>query len=315
MRRQFRPATRRPPDFDEFWQETLADLDAVPFDLERTTVTEEVSLTLEEIAFCSLGGTRLHGYALRGAAGTDRPLVIHAHGYGSCCTVQWNWARAGLDVIGIDIRGFGRSHAALPDASAWGYVLIGIGAPETSVLRGAVCDYLRAAQVGRHLSSHAPRTVFYGRSFGGGLALMAEGLGQQADLLAVGVPTFGWAEGRSFFVKDGSGREISAYLTGYPDQTEDVMLVLRYFDSVHFAGRVRCPTLVGVGLHDPVVPPETVFAIANHLGGPTEIMEFPVSHTDHPDEHQWDRFEQTWEHLALEGVPASFGDSGLRPRA
>jgi cephalosporin-C deacetylase len=243
---------------------------------------------------------------LRGAGGS-RPLVVHAHGYGSRCEIQWGWARAGLDVLGVDIRGFGRSRDALPDRSDGGYVLTGIGSPETSVLRGAACDYLRAARIGRALRPRAPRTVLYGRSFGGGLALMAEGAAGLADLLAVGVPTFGWAEGRRFFVKDGSGQEINAFLDAHPDQTDDVMLVLGYFDTVHFAGLIGCPALVGIGLHDPVVPPETVYPIADSLAGPVEVMEFPVSHTDRPEEAEWDRFESRWEALALGGVPASFG--------
>jgi cephalosporin-C deacetylase len=310
MRRQIRPTTRCPRDFDEFWRNTLVELDDVDADLTRVRAgrDEARDLELEDISFRSLGGERLHGYFLHGGGAPRRPLVVHAHGYGSSCSVQWNWARAGVDVIGVDIRGFGRSGAALRDRSDWGYVLTGIGAPETSVLRAAVCDYLRAAQVGlAHLCPEASRTVFYGRSFGGGLALIAESVGRLADFLALGVPTFGWAEGRHFFVKDGSGREINAFLEAYPDRTEDVMLVLRYFDAVHHAGLVGCPALVGIGLRDPVVPPETVFAIANSLGGAVDIMEFPVSHTDLPEESLWSSFEARWENLALNGVARDFG--------
>ena len=307
MRRQFRPQPRAPGDFSEFWRQTLAELEAVPAEVTRRACERAGGLTLEEIAFRSLGGRRLHGYLLRGREEDARPLVVHAHGYGSCCSVQWGWAEAGLDVVGIDIRGFGRSADALPERSEWGYVLSGIGAPETSVLRGAVCDYLRAARIGTHLCPRARRLVLYGRSFGAGLALMAEGVGRLADLLALGVPTFGWAEGRRFFVRDGSGQQINAYLEAHPDQTEDVMLVLRYFDAVHFAVHVRCPVLMGVGLHDPVVPPETVYPLANHLAGPVEIMEFPVSHTDRREEALWQRFETRWEALAMSGAPAGFG--------
>jgi hypothetical protein len=74
-------------------------------------------------------------------------------------------------VIGVDIRGFGRSRHALPAPSRWGYMLTGREAPERYVLRGAVCDYLRATQVGRELlGEQASRAVFQGASFAGGLA-------------------------------------------------------------------------------------------------------------------------------------------------
>jgi cephalosporin-C deacetylase len=88
-------------------------------------------------------------------------------------------------------------------------------------------------------------------------------------------------------VKSGSGAEIAHYLDARPENSEDVMLVLRYFDAMNFAGMIRCGTLIGLGLRDPVVPAETVYSIANHLSAPFEIMEFPVSHSELPEEKRW----------------------------
>jgi len=230
MLKEFRPNSAPPKDFLAFWQNTLRELSAVPVRLIRTPVSQKAAqdLILEDISFESLWGQRIHGYFLRPKNGQPSSLVIHAHGYGSNCTVQWDWARAGCSVVGIDVRGYGRSKMALPDPSRWGYVLTGIRSPEKSVLRGAVCDLVRATQVGQGLlSSQHQRTVLYGRSFGGAIALMAEGVAHLADLLALGVPSFGWTEGRHFFVKDGSGQEINAFLKAHPDHTEDTMLVLR----------------------------------------------------------------------------------------
>ena len=99
---------------------------------------------------------------------------------------------------------------------------------------------------------------------------MAEALAGVADLLAVAVPTFGWAEGRRLLASAGSAAEINRYLERRPEHAaEDLMVVLRYFDPVNFAGQVVCPTLVGVGMVDEVVPAPTVLAIADRLGGPT----------------------------------------------
>ena len=146
---------------------------------------------------------------------------------------------------------------------------------------------------------------------------MAEALCGASDLLVVGVPTFGWAEGRYFLVKSGSGAEIARYLEARPEDAEDVMLVLRYFDAMNFAGMIPCGTLIGLGLHDPVVPAETVYSIANHLSAPCEIMEFPVSHTALPEEKRWEQFEARW--LAIgrgetELRPSVNADAGLTAR-
>ena len=136
---------------------------------------------------------------------------------------------------------------------------------------------------------------------------MAQAISQQADLLAIGVPTFGWAEGRNLFVKSGSGAEISRYLSQRPDHVEDTMVVLRYFDTVNFADQINCPVLLALGLEDNVVPAKTVYAIANHLRVPCEVLEFPVTHSDGPEEDQWRQFESYWLRLAMNGLPDDYG--------
>jgi hypothetical protein len=52
--------------------------------------------------------------------------------------------------------------------------------------------------------------------------------------------------------------------------------------------------------------------VANHLPGPHEIMQFPVSHSELREEQHWDRFEAAWLRLAIEGVPSDFADGGQR---
>ncbi len=234
---------------------------------------------------------------------------MHGHGYEDRqLDPRWDWARAGAHVLGVQVRGYGRSRDALPAPSPDGYVLTGIGSPEEYVLRGAVCDYARAAEVGAEiLGPGVSRLVLNGTSFAGGLAVMAEAVMRLADLLVVAVPTFGWIEGRRFLAKQGSGAEITRFLETHPEREEDLMVVLSYFDTMNFAPDVRCPTLVGVGLVDDVVPAPTVYAVANRLGGPREVVELPVSHTDLPEERLWNDFDAHWLRLAKEGVPADFG--------
>ncbi len=271
--------------------------------------TRNAALGLERLTFSSLGGHRVSGYAILWKDDLPRPMVVHSHGYGGGLDFMWRWAEAGANVVGVEARGYGRSGGALPAPSRWGYVLTGIEAPEKYVLRGAVCDYMRAVEVGGEiLGPLVSRTVLNGTSFAGGLAVMAQSVMQVADLLVVAVPSFGWAEGRRFLVEEGSGREINRYLEAHPGREEEVMVVLSYFDAMNFAAEIRCPTLVGLGLEDPVVPAPTVYAIANHLGGPHEVVRLPVSHTERPEEKLWERFEARWLRLAVEGVPPGFGE-------
>ena len=153
MQRSLRPTLTRPPDFEEFWRKTRQELNAVDPKVRRMRVPGECRpfLELSTLTFRSLGGVEITGYTIAGYDEEPRPLIVHSHGYGSRCDIQWKWAEQGFNVVGIDIRGFGRSAAAVPVLSRWGYVLTGIASPETSVLRGAVCDYLRAIHIARDL--------------------------------------------------------------------------------------------------------------------------------------------------------------------
>ena len=85
---------------------------------------------------------------------------------------------------------------------------------------------------------------------------------------------------------------------------------------MHFADRVGCPALVGVGAFDEVVPPATVYAVANHMAPAPEILELPVSHTDRLDERRWVEFDRRWtaEVARMTGVANQLGarDSSTR---
>jgi cephalosporin-C deacetylase len=305
-----RPPLRRPPDFESFWERTRTELAGVSPALSREPLESgESTLGFERLTFCSLGGARVSGYAIRWKDDVPRPLVVHGHGYGGGLDLMWHWARTGVNVVGVEARGYGRSGDALPARSPWGYVLTGIESPAECVLRGAVCDYMRAVEAGTEiLGPLVSRTVLNGTSFAGGLAVMAQSVMQVADLLALAVPSFGWIEGRRFLVEAGSGQEINRYLEAHPERDEEVMVVLSYFDTMNHAAAIECPTLIGLGLEDDVVPAPTVYAIANHLDGPHEVVRLPVSHTDRPEEKLWDRFEARWLRLAVDGVPSNFGE-------
>ena len=312
--RQTHPALTRPPEFSDFWNETLQQLARQPSHVQvKHSETRADGLTLHRLSYQSLGGAVIQAYFLSWDAHPQRPLVIHTHGYVGQCDEMWQWAERGLHVFGFDIRGMGRSRAALPDISAHGYILTEIESQAHSILRGDVCDYVRAHEVARDLLVGQPeRIIFYGHSFAGALSLMAAAITQIPDLLVSAVPTLGWAEGRRRLGQNGSGQEINQYLASYPEQTAQIMQVLSYFDTMNFADLLTCPVLVGLGQRDSIVPAATVYAIINHFKCRHEIREYPVSHSTEPEEQLWSQFEAEWLGLAINGVPDTFGDNKLK---
>ncbi len=318
--RATRPRLNRPDGFFPFWAETLAALAGVPANPRLgLAVTSPEGARIVPVRFASFSGCDVQGFLItldepdeRRETGSlaTRPLVVTTHGYNGQCNPVLearHTATCGADLFCFDVRGFGLSRAACPVDSR-GYILTGLTDPRTSILRGAVCDYVRAAEVAQRLGAGGGGVVFHGRSYGGALALLAQGLTSGADYLAVALPTFGWLEGRRQLVTRGSGQEINAHLAGHPRLEAAATATLRYFDTVNVADRITCPTLMGVARQDEVVPAATVYAIANHMDPPPQIVELPVGHSTDEEERRWMDFDARWTAaVAALGTPASTG--------
>ena len=304
--RTTRPTLIRPDGFFPFWQQTLAALARVPANPRLgLTVTSPEGARIVPVRFASLGNCDIQGFLItldapEDGAATDsparRPLVVTTHGYNSQCNPVLearHTATCGADLFCFDVRGFGLSRSACR-VDPRGYILTGLTAPHTSILRGAVCDYVRAAEVAQRLGAGRGGMAFHGRSYGGALALLAQGLTSRADYLAVALPTFGWLEGRRQLVTRGSGQEINEHLARHPRLEAAATATLRYFDTVNVADRIVCPTLIGVAQRDEVVPAATVYAIANHMDPQPEIVELPVGHSTDEEERRWTDFDARW---------------------
>lgn len=306
----FAPFASAPPGFDEFWSATAGMLDDVsPLPVMARQASPAEGLAFDHVTYASLGGERVAAYLLAQDVAEPRPLIVHSHGYNSQYDIMLNWAGTGCHVFGLDFRGFGRSTST--KVAAGGYVLDGIQTPQTSILRGAVCDLLQGVRAARLLLGwRVSRIVLYGFSFGGAMALMAGSLTDEPELLVVGQPTFGWHRERLRLSKAGSSLELNRFLDAHPDRAATVLHTLDYFDSLYFAPRLRMPALLGVGLDDDVVPSRSVIAIANALPpGCSEVRFLPVAHSADPRESLWADFDEEWLFLAQNGVPPDFGSA------
>jgi cephalosporin-C deacetylase len=91
---RFRYAEPEPPDFDEFWSQTLAEARERPLDVRREPVrTRLVTVEVSELEFSGFGGDRIKAW-VTAPAGADgrRPAVVEFVGYGggrwrtrTCC--------------------------------------------------------------------------------------------------------------------------------------------------------------------------------------------------------------------------------------
>jgi cephalosporin-C deacetylase len=276
-----------PADFTVFWQATVAELNAIPMDLEVRDGQWWAT---------SLGGRRIGGTVTvpPGAFAGLRPVWIRGHGYGSLegstpFTVDGDpeWI-----TLTIDTRGYGRSRED-SDPGIPGWVVHQMEDRQAYILRGGVADWIRAVQVARSLDGVDPdKVVLTGGSMGGGLATLAAPWIPGLLGLVVSVPTFGAYDLRRTLVKRGSGHEVNQYWAALPpDRQGALRQSLRYFDAVNAAPLIKIPALVGLGVLDDVVPGETVAAIYHALGSEQkELLSYPCSHSVHPLNQKWDDF-------------------------
>jgi len=314
--------TAPPPDFDEFWGRTLSALSAIDPDPQPLHMSEVNSslADLVEIRSWGLQKVRCWFSHRRDAEEAPRPLLVTSHGYGSACDPERarRLSALGFDVVSLDVRGFGLSRAAVPALSPFGYLLTGCDSRETSILRGALCDFIQAYRAGISWFGSGTKVGFQGFSFAGGLALMATGvlsmqvrnwgehpLPAPPDLLAVGAPSLGHLEKRLQLCRGGSGAEMAEYLRQNPLRRHELLRVMSYYDASFFAaylgqhqttpGRSKPEQIIlGVGMDDPIVPAETVYATYNALHTDYELIELPCSHTDRPEEADWIKWERSW---------------------
>lgn len=181
------------------------------------------------------------------------------------------------------------------------YPRFGNEANETSYFLRMYLSCLRAAD---YLAS---RPDWDGRTF---VVLGASQGGLQTPFTAAMCPRVTAARAEVPAGSDQWGPDV-ARSPGWPnwlDQAWDrdqnkVRATALYYDINHFAPKIQCPTLIGVGLIDTVVPPPGVYATYNQIGASKEIL--PMAHAEHSTGHEayWARVEE-WLKPLQAGAPA-----------
>jgi pimeloyl-ACP methyl ester carboxylesterase len=74
------------------------------------------------------------------------------------------------------------------------------------------------------------------------------------------------------------------------------------YDLIHFASRIRCPVLIGMGLIDTTCPASGVFTCFNRLRGPKRLVLMPQSGHKGPHE-AYLPVAEAWQTAALRQTP------------
>ncbi len=288
----YRPALRRPLDFAEFWQSTLAQHGRAPLNVRVHQLHNEfVLIDTFDVEFAGFDGDPIKAWLWMPRGAPDPlPAVVEYVGYSGgrgYASAPSRWALSGYAHLLMDTRGQGSggSNGHTPDEmhgpaapAVAGFMTRGIRDRETYYYRRLFVDAVRAVEVVRSLPQIDPRNVFVaGGSQGGGVSLAVSGLVRGLAGVMAEVPFLSHFERAITITNSEPYAELARYLASHRADVELVLDTLSNFDVANFVDASEAPALFSVGLMDEVTPPSTVFAAYNRYAGPKGIRVYPFN--------------------------------------
>ena len=259
---------RKPADFDDFWEEVLAQASAVPMAPETVAdpLRSSDDVAVFQVYYNSLDRVRIAAwYCVPREAKGRLPGMLSVPGYNSDPPVPKEWARRGYAVLSVAPRGKVRSNSQFNPGYP-GLLTYGIVDHNAYSYRGFYVDAWRGVDylLGRDEVDPA-RIGVTGSSQGGGLTITTSAMRPEIVAAAAGAPYLCGFMDAIGLTRTYPYQEISDYLRLHPESKKDVSETLAYFDSISFADRISCPIIVNIGLQDNVCPPETGFALFRNI--------------------------------------------------
>jgi cephalosporin-C deacetylase len=284
--RAYHPTRQEPPDFDDFWRQTLQD--AWAFDLAATFEPVDYGLkTVDafDVTFNGYGGQPIKGWLLLPHQRTGPlPCVVEYIGYGGGrgFPLDWLlWSNVGYAHLVMDTRGQGSAwlQGDTPDPEPQGsnphypgFMTRGILDPEAYYYRRVFTDGVRAVEAAQsNPVIDGNRIAVSGGSQGGGIAIAVSGLSPSVKVTMPDVPFLCHYRRATEIVDSMPYGEISKFCVTHRDKIDTVFETLSYFDGINFSARCDAHAFYSVALMDETCPPSTVFAAYNHHVGPKKI--------------------------------------------
>ena len=287
--KEYRGRNPRPADFDEFWDRSLAELNAIDPCAEFTPYAfGSNSADCFELRFKSTKGATIYAKFARPKNIEGKiPAVLHFHGLSGAST-PWRdllmFTSQGFCAASMDCRGQGGLSEDVGGQSGTTYstpFTRGLdGAPEELLCRDLYLDTAMLAHVIMGLDYvDENRVGVFGGSQGGGLSLACAALVPTIKRCAPDYPYLsdykrvwemdldkGAYEGLRYYFRSCDPRH---------EHEDEIFEKLGYIDIQHLAPRIRAKVLMGTGLMDTTCPPSTQFAAFNKITSEKQALVYP----------------------------------------
>jgi len=303
--RLYKPTLYREPDFEPFWDSTVAAAEAQPLNAELIPYDLPTKdLQCYAVRFDGFEGGRLAGWYLRPTKAGKFPGLCVYHGYsgrGQRPLDLLPFAAQGICVLSMDCRGQnGESQDAsiVNEGQAYGWMTKGVREPKQYYYRYVYADAVRALELlARRDEVDNTRLAITGVSQGGGITLAVAALSDRPILALPDVPFLCDFRRAIEITPQAPYTEFHTFLKTHPHLYADTIRTLSYCDCMNLAPWIKCHTVVSNSLCDDVCPPSTIFAAYNHITAPKQIEIYPYHKHEVAYEHVEKRFRLIVEKL------------------
>ena len=294
---KIQPTTVNPNDFDEFWQNTLAEARKTPLEAKRRLLPERCTekVNVYEVSFQNIRqGSRTYGILCVPTKPGKYPALLRVPGAGVRPYNGDIWtAEQGAITLEIGIHGVpvtmpqsvyddmfhgclnGYWDYNMNDRDNCYYKRVFVGAvrsidyiaslPEWNGTSLGVTGSSQGGMLSLVCAALDKRVTFYG-------AVHAAMCDHTASLKGVAC---GWPHYFYYNPKNIDQKKVETS---------------RYYDGVNFARRITCPGWFSFGYNDDVVPPTTTYATYNIVTAPKELHLYQITRHFWVQE-QWDEWE------------------------
>jgi len=268
----------KPADFDQFWDNAKKELAAVPPNFKVTYLPDSTRDNRKVYLFemKSLDNLTIRGYLTVPKVGGKNKkfaVLLGLPGYQVGLPPMFGTDND-LAIITLNVRGQGNSRDVI-HTQRDEYIFYHIDDKNKYVMRGVIMDCVRAVDFifSRPELNH-DQIMVSGGSMGGFLAIATAAVDHRVALCSAQNPILSDVNNLDGEV-DWPLIDIRKYISARPALSlSKVMHNLDYFDTKNFATLIKCPTLLGMGLLDPIVPPNNAYVDYNNLSSKKHLIIF-----------------------------------------
>jgi len=285
----YRGRNPRPDDFDSYWEQAVAGMQALDPQIELTPADFQAPFAdCFQMYFTGAGGARIHAQLLRPRdAPAPHPAVVMFHGY-SMNAGDWSdklgYVAMGYTVAALDCRGQGGLSEDNESVEGWtlkGHIVRGLtDAPEKLLYRQIFLDAAQLAGIVMKMPDvDEGRVGATGGSQGGALTLACAALEPRIKLAAPIYPFL--CDYQRFWELDldtAAYSELKDYFRRFDPRHErenELFTKLGYIDVQYLAPRIKGEVLMAAGLMDKICPPSTQFAAYNKIEAKKSLAIYP----------------------------------------